>query len=334
LTPPAFPASKCVMEKAPGAAVDISIVVPVFNEAESIPELVERTFAAMEALGRPFEMILVDDGSTDGSREIFARLTRERPGLKVIRFSRNYGQTAAFAAGFDAASGGIIVTMDGDLQNPPEEIGRLVEDLEARDLDLVSGWRKDRKDRALSRKLPSFFANRIISKITGVKLHDYGCSLKAYRSDVLKGVQLYGELHRFIPVLVSMEGGRIGELPVGHAAREKGKSKYGILRTYKVIVDLMTVTFLKQYGDRPQHAFGIFGLFLLGAGIVIDAYLAGLKILTGVDIGGRPLLVLGTLMIIAGIQLLSIGLLSEVMARTYYESQGKPRYRIREILGK
>lgn len=334
MTPPAFPASKCVMEKAPGAAVDISIVVPVFNEAESIPELVERTFAAMEALGRPFEMILVDDGSTDGSREIFARLTRERPGLKVIRFSRNYGQTAAFAAGFDAASGGIIVTMDGDLQNPPEEIGRLVEDLEARDLDLVSGWRKDRKDRALSRKLPSFFANRIISKITGVKLHDYGCSLKAYRSDVLKGVQLYGELHRFIPVLVSMEGGRIGELPVGHAAREKGKSKYGILRTYKVIVDLMTVTFLKQYGDRPQHAFGIFGLFLLGAGIVIDAYLAGLKILTGVDIGGRPLLVLGTLMIIAGIQLLSIGLLSEVMARTYYESQGKPRYRIREILGK
>ncbi|MBN2721125.1 MAG: glycosyltransferase family 2 protein [Proteobacteria bacterium] len=322
------------MEKAPGAAADISIVVPVFNEAENIPELVERTFAAMEALGRPFEMILVDDGSTDESQEVFARLTRERPGLKVIRFSRNYGQTAAFAAGFDIASGGIIVTMDGDLQNPPEEIGRLVEELERRDLDLVSGWRKDRKDRALSRKLPSFFANRIISKITGVKLHDYGCSLKAYRSDVLKGVQLYGELHRFIPVLVSMEGGRIGELPVSHAAREKGKSKYGILRTYKVIVDLMTVTFLKQYGDRPQHAFGIFGLFLLGAGIAIDAYLAGLKILTGVDIGGRPLLLLGTLMIIAGIQLLSIGLLSEVMARTYYESQGKPRYRIREILGK
>ena len=322
------------MEKAPGAAVDISIVVPVFNEAENISELVERTFAAMEGLGRPFEMILVDDGSTDGSREIFTRLTRERPGLKVIRFSRNYGQTAAFAAGFDAASGGIIVTMDGDLQNPPEEIGRLVEDLETRDLDLVSGWRKDRKDRALSRKLPSFFANRIISRITGVKLHDYGCSLKAYRSEVLQGVQLYGELHRFIPVLVSMEGGRIGELPVRHAAREKGKSKYGILRIYKVIVDLMTVTFLKEYGDRPQHAFGIFGLFLLGAGIAIDAYLAGLKILTGVNIGGRPLLLLGTLMIIAGIQLLSIGLLSEVMARTYYESQGKPRYRIREILGK
>ena len=321
-------------QEAPGrSAVDISIVVPIYNEAENIPELVERTFAAMEGLGRPFEVILIDDGSTDQSRSVYSPLVPARPGLRVIRFSRNYGQTAAFAAGFDLAAGRIIVTMDGDLQNPPEEIGVLVAELEKRELDLVSGWRKDRKDRALSRKLPSFFANRIISRITGVKLHDYGCSLKAYRSDLLKGVQLYGELHRFIPVLVSMEGGRIGELPVRHAARKKGKSKYGILRAYKVIVDLMTVTFLKQYGDRPQHAFGIFGLFLLGAGTAIDAYLAGLKILTGEDIGGRPLLLLGTLMIIAGIQLLSIGLLSEVMARTYYESQGKPRYRVREILG-
>jgi glycosyltransferase involved in cell wall biosynthesis len=321
-------------EPIPGAAVDISIVVPVYNEVESIPELVERTFAVLEGMERPFEMILVDDGSTDGSEAIYSSLAHTYNGLKIIRFARNFGQTAAFAAGFDLASGKIIVTLDGDLQNPPEEIPGLVQHLEKRDLDLVSGWRKDRKDRALSRKLPSFFANRIISRITGVKLHDYGCSLKAYRSDVLKGVQLYGELHRFIPVLVSMEGGRIGEMPVRHESRKKGKSKYGILRTYKVIVDLLTVTFLKQYGDRPQHAFGIFGLLLMGGGIVVDGYLAGVKLLTGQDIGGRPLLILGTLMIIAGIQLLSIGLLSEVMARTYYESQGKPRYRIREILGR
>jgi glycosyltransferase involved in cell wall biosynthesis len=314
--------------------VDISIVVPIYNEVENIPELVERTFAVMEGMDRPFEVILVDDGSTDGSEAVYSSLAHTYEGLKVVRFARNFGQTAAFAAGFDLASGGIIVTMDGDLQNPPEEIPHLVGELEQRDLDLVSGWRQDRKDRALSRKIPSFFANRIISRITGVKLHDYGCSLKAYRADLLKGVQLYGELHRFIPVLVSMEGGRIAEMAVRHEARKKGKSKYGILRTYKVVVDLMTITFLKQYGDRPQHAFGLFGLLILGSGIVIDGYLAGVKLLAGQDIGGRPLLLLGTLMIIAGIQLLSIGLLSEVMSRTYYESQGKPRYRIRQILGK
>lgn len=321
-------------QEKPAGQIDISIVVPIYNEVENIPELVERTFAVMEGMDRPFEMILVDDGSTDGSEAVYSSLAHTYSGLKVVRFSRNFGQTAAFAAGFDLASGSIIVTMDGDLQNPPEEVPHLVEELEHKDLDLVSGWRKERKDRALSRKIPSFFANRIISRITGVKLHDYGCSLKAYRADVLKGVQLYGELHRFIPVLVSMEGGRISEIAVRHEARKKGKSKYGILRTYKVVVDLLTVTFLKQYGDRPQHAFGIFGFFLLIVGILIDAYLAAIKLLGGQDIGGRPLLLLGTLMIIAGIQLLSIGLLSEVMARTYYESQGKPRYRIRAILGK
>ena len=313
--------------------VDISIVVPIYNEVENIPELVERTFLVMEGVGRPFEMILVDDGSTDGSEAIYSSLAHTYEELKIIRFARNFGQTAAFAAGIDFAAGKIIVTLDGDLQNPPEEIPALVKELERGEYDLVSGWRKDRKDRALSRKLPSFVANRIISRITGVKLHDYGCSLKASTADVLKDIQLYGELHRFIPVLVSMEGGRITEMPVAHEARRKGTSKYGIFRTYKVIVDLLTVTFLKEYGDRPQHAFGFFGLLLFGIGVAIDGYLAGLKLITGQDIGGRPLLLLGTLMIIAGIQLLSIGLLSEVMARTYYESQGKPRYRIREILG-
>ncbi len=321
------------METDARAGVEISVVVPVYNEVENVPELVERTLAVLSGMGRPHELILVDDGSTDGSEALYSSLAHSLKPLKVVRFARNYGQTAAFAAGFDLAEGEIIVTMDGDLQNPPEEIPKVVEKLEAEGLDMVSGWRKDRKDRALSRKLPSFVANRIISRITGVKLNDYGCSLKAYRRDVLGRVQLYGELHRFIPVLVSMEGGKIAEVPVRHEARTRGQSKYGIMRTYRVVMDLLTVTFLKQYGDRPQHAFGFFGVLLLVTGFLIDGYLALLKLIGGVDIGTRPLLLLGTLMIIAGIQLLSIGLLSEVLARTYYESQDKSRYRIKEIVG-
>ena len=321
------------METDTGASIEISVVVPVYNEVENVPELVERTLAVLSDMGRSHELILVDDGSTDGSEALYSSLAHSMKPLKIVRFARNYGQTAAFAAGFDLAEGNIIVTLDGDLQNPPEEIPLVVDKLEAESLDMVSGWRKDRKDRALSRKLPSFIANRIISRITGVKLNDYGCSLKAYRRDILDRVQLYGELHRFIPVLVSMEGGKIGEVPVKHEARTRGQSKYGIMRTYRVIMDLMTVTFLKQYGDRPQHAFGFFGILLLVIGLLIDGYLALLKVIGGADIGTRPLLLLGTLMIIAGIQLLSIGLLSEVLARTYYESQDKSRYRIKEIVG-
>ncbi|NOY86878.1 MAG: glycosyltransferase family 2 protein [Deltaproteobacteria bacterium] len=321
------------MEKRPETSVDISVVVPIYNEMENIPPLTERVLSVMRGMSRPFELILVDDGSSDGSRDVYGPIADREPELKIVRFRRNFGQTAAMAAGFDIARGEIVVSLDGDLQNPPEEIPRLVERLEGDDLDLVSGWRRDRRDGAVSRKLPSFFANRIISRITGVKLHDYGCSLKAYRAEVLRDVQMYGELHRFLPVLVSMEGGRIAEMEVRHASRTMGRSKYGISRTYRVLMDLLTVTFLKQYGDRPQHAFGYFGVALFGGGFLIDGYLAALKLFTGADIGARPLLLLGTLMIIAGIQLLSIGLLSEVMARTYYESQGKPRYRIREIVG-
>ena len=322
-----------MMEKRPETSVDISVVVPIYNEMENIPPLTERVLSVMRGMNRPFELILVDDGSSDGSRDVYGPIADREPELKIVRFRRNFGQTAAMAAGFDIACGEIVVSLDGDLQNPPEEIPRLVERLEGDDLDLVSGWRRDRRDGAVSRKLPSFFANRIISGITGVKLHDYGCSLKAYRAEVLRDVQMYGELHRFLPVLVSMEGGRIAEMEVRHASRTMGRSKYGISRTYRVLMDLLTVTFLKQYGDRPQHAFGYFGVALFGGGFLIDGYLAALKLFTGADIGARPLLLLGTLMIIAGIQLLSIGLLSEVMARTYYESQGKPRYRIREIVG-
>jgi len=321
------------MEKHAEKQVDISITVPIYNERDNIEPLVARVLSVMREYGRSFELILVDDGSSDDSRSIYAPLSEREPELKVVRFRRNYGQTAAMAAGFDLARGDVIVSLDGDLQNPPEEIPAIIQKLEDEELDLVSGWRKNRQDRAISRKLPSFFANRIISRITGVKLHDYGCSLKAYRADILKSVQLYGELHRFLPVLVSIEGGSIGEMEVSHEPRTRGQSKYGITRTYRVLMDLLTITFLKQYGDRPQHAFGYFGVLLLGGGFLIDGYLAALKVMTGADIGGRPLLLLGTLMIIAGIQLLSIGLLSEVLARTYYESQGKPRYRVREIVG-
>jgi glycosyltransferase involved in cell wall biosynthesis len=317
-----------------GPQAEISVVVPLYDEKESIPELARRTLAAMRALGRPFELILVDDGSRDGSDGIYRPLAAAEPEVRVIRFARNYGQTAAFAAGFDAARGAIIVTLDGDLQNPPEEIGKVVAALEAGGYDLVSGWRRERQDRALSRRLPSFVANRIIGRVTGVRLHDYGCSLKAYRAPMAKSLQLYGELHRFLPVLVSIEGGRIGEVPVRHEARAAGASKYGITRTYRVLMDLLTVTFLSQYGDRPQHAFGLFGSLLLAGGVLVDGYLAALKLATGASIGSRPLLLLGTLMIISGIQLLSIGLLSEVAVRTYYESSGKRRYRIRETLGR
>jgi len=310
------------------------VVVPLYDERESVAELVRRTLAVMRGAGRPFELVLVDDGSRDGSEEVYRPLAASEPELRVVRFTRNYGQTAAFAAGFDAARGAIIVTLDGDLQNPPEEIPRVVEELARGGYDLVAGWRRDRQDRALSRRLPSFVANRIIGRITGIRLHDYGCSLKAFRPGIAKALPLYGELHRFIPVLVSMDGGRISELPVAHEPRARGTSKYGITRTYRVLMDLLTVTFLAQYGDRPQHAFGLFGSLLLAGGLLVDGYLAALKLMTGASIGSRPLLLLGTLMIISGIQLLGIGLLSEVAARTYYESSGKRRYRIRETLGR
>ncbi len=317
-----------------GGAPDISVVIPLYNERESIPELARRTLAVMRGLGRPFEVVLVDDGSTDGSEAVYRDLAGSEPGLRVVRLARNYGQTAAFAAGFEAARGGVIVTLDGDLQNPPEEIPRVVAALEAGGFDLAAGWRRDRRDRALSRRLPSWAANRIIGRVTGVRLHDYGCSLKAFRAQMAKSLPLYGELHRFIPVLVSLEGGRITEVPVAHRPRGAGRSKYGITRAFRVLMDLLTVTFLSQFGDRPQHAFGFFGTLLLAGGLLVDGYLAVLKIATGASIGSRPLLLLGTLMIISGIQLLSIGLLSEVAARTYYESQGKRRYRVRETIGR
>jgi len=306
-------------------------VIPVYNEEENLRELHSRLREVLDGLGRDYEVIAIDDGSTDRSFEVLKELKAQDERLKVIRFRRNFGQTAAFAAGFDHAQGDVVITMDADLQNDPADIPRLLEKLEE-GYDVVSGWRKERKDPFLSRRLPSMVANWLISRVTGVHLHDYGCSLKAYRKEVVKNVRLYGELHRFIPALASWMGVRVAEIPVTHHPRRFGKSKYGISRTIKVILDLLTVHFLLSYSTRPTHIFGLMGLGAFFLGFAIAAYLTFVKLAFKQDIGGRPLLMLGILLIMVGIQLVTMGLLGELVVRTYYEAQGKPIYMIREKL--
>lgn len=309
----------------------ISVVIPLYNEQESIPQLYDVLTSALDEYGKPFEVIVVDDGSRDGSYPMLRELAAEDSRFKVIRLRRNFGQTAAFAAGFDLASGEVVITMDADLQNDPRDIPKLMEKIEA-GYDIVSGWRKNRKDRFIDRKLPSMIANRLISNVTDVELHDYGCSLKAYRSDIIKDVQLYGELHRFIPALASQVGGAVTEVPVRHHERQYGQSKYGISRTIRVILDLITVWFLGGYATRPLHVFGTLGLLTAGAGVLTGLYLTLLKFLGHQDIGGRPLLLLAVLLVVVGVQLITMGLLGEINIRTYYESQNKPIYIVREIL--
>ncbi|MDQ7028752.1 MAG: glycosyltransferase family 2 protein [Ardenticatenia bacterium] len=313
------------------AGPEISVVIPLYNEEESIPELYRSLTEVLEACGRPYEIIVVDDGSTDGSYPLLRRLAAEDRRLKVIRLRRNFGQTAAFAAGFDRARGDIIVTMDADLQNDPRDIPKLLAKIDD-GFDIVSGWRVNRKDRFLDRKLPSIIANRLISNVTDVRLHDYGCSLKAYRADVLREVRLYGELHRFIPALASQVGGAVAEVPVNHHPRRYGRSKYGLSRTIRVILDLITVWFLGAYSTRPLHVFGTLGLGAAGVGMLLGFYLALVKFIGHQDIGTRPLLLLAVLLIVVGIQLITMGLLGEMIIRTYHESQGKPIYIVREVL--
>ncbi|MGF1538632.1 MAG: glycosyltransferase family 2 protein [Elainellaceae cyanobacterium] len=310
----------------------VSIVVPIYNEVESLVLLVDAIATTVSELGVPYEIICVDDGSTDGSTDLLRQLARERPYLQGIILRRNYGQTAAMAAGFKHAQGQAIVTLDGDLQNDPVDIPRIIAKLNE-GYDLVSGWRRHRQDDALTRLLPSKIANWLISKATGVQLHDYGCSLKAYRSELVADMNLYGELHRFLPALAFIEGARITEIPVGHHARQFGKSKYGLGRTIRVMLDLFTISFMKTFLTRPMHVFGAFGLGSAGLGILISLYLTVLKLVMGQDIGTRPLLILAVVLILAGLQLLSFGLLAEMMMRTYHESQGRPIYRIREVVG-
>ncbi len=309
----------------------ISVVIPAYNEEENLPVLYERLKAVLDKLEGDYEILFVDDGSTDGSFEVLRDLARRDGKVRVIRFRRNYGQTAAMYAGFEHATGDVIVTMDADLQNDPEDIPRLLRKLEE-GYDIVSGWRKDRKDPFLSRRLPSKIANWIISKVTGVELHDYGCTLKAYRSEIAKRYRLYGDMHRFLPALARRFGAKVTEIPVRHHPRLYGRSKYGIGRTVRVILDIFLVKFLNEYITKPLYVFGGMGFLLLTAGILIELYLTLLKIFTGADIGGRPLLLLGVLLILAGIQLLSTGIIAELIVRTYYESRGEKPYVIEEKL--
>jgi glycosyltransferase involved in cell wall biosynthesis len=310
---------------------ELSIVIPIRNEAPALPELHRELNEALTAWGASYEIIVVDDGSTDESFDILARLQAVDSRLRVIRLRRNFGQTAAFAAGFEHARGRLIVTSDGDLQNDPHDIPAMVKALE-RGSDIVCGWRKDRKDAFLSRRLPSAIANRLISAATGVHLHDYGCSLKVFRAEVVKPLKLYGEMHRFLPAIASEQGVTIAEVVVNHRARRYGRSKYGIGRTVRVILDLLTVKFLLSYSTRPLQIFGLIGfaMGLLGTGIT--GWLAYVRLTGQESIANRPLLLFGILLIFTGVQLVTLGLLAELQARTYHESQNKPTYAIREIL--
>ena len=311
--------------------VELSVIIPIKNESPNLEALHREVTAALDPWGRSYEVIVVDDGSTDDSFQILSRLQASDARWRVIRFRRNFGQTAAFSAGFAHARGRFIATSDGDLQNDPRDIPAMVARLEQDDLDIVCGWRKDRKDAFLSRLLPSMLANRLISWATGVRLHDYGCSLKIFRAEVVKPLKLYGEMHRFIPAIASEQGVRIAEVVVNHRARLHGASKYGISRTIRVILDLLTVKFLLSYSTRPVQIFGLIGLSMLTPGGFILAYLAFDKMVLGASIGNRPLLLLGILLVFTGVQLVTLGLLAELQARTYHESQDKPTYVIREI---
>jgi glycosyltransferase involved in cell wall biosynthesis len=310
---------------------DVSIVVPIFNEVENLPDLVARIGAAMAAQPLAFELLAVDDGSTDGSRPKLRELAATHPWLRPIFLARNYGQSSALQAGFDRVRGRYVVTLDADLQNEPDDIPLLLQRLQTdAEVDMVSGWRKDRQDAELSRKLPSRIANRLISSATGVHLHDYGCALKAYRRPIIDRIRLYGELHRFIPSLAKEAGARIAEVPVRHHARTRGVSKYGIDRTFRVILDLILIVFFMRYRQRPLHAFGGLGLWLATPGALMLLWLLIEKLL-GASIGGRPALLAGVMLVLMGVQLIVAGLIGELLIRIYHEAGGKPQFYAEEM---
>jgi glycosyltransferase involved in cell wall biosynthesis len=313
-------------------APEISVFLPVFNEEPNLRPLHAKLVQALQALNRSAEIVYVDDGSTDGSLKILRELAQRDPRVRVVALKRNYGQTAAMAAGIDAAQGEVLIPMDADLQNDPADITRLLDKLDE-GYDVVSGWRKDRKDKMVSRKIPSMLANRLISWIGGVPLHDYGCSLKAYRRESLQDVRLYGEMHRFIPIYASWAGAKVTEIPVEHHARTMGKSKYGIERTLKVVFDLMTIKFMASYQTKPIYVFGSFGMLAFAISFLAGLYAVFLKIFHRADFVQTPLPILAIVMFAVGIQFVLMGLLAEMLVRTYHESQAKPIYAVRERLG-
>ncbi|HJQ68769.1 MAG TPA: glycosyltransferase family 2 protein [Blastocatellia bacterium] len=311
------------------ARPEISVFLPVFNEEENIEPLNEKLTRSLEQLGRSFEVIYVDDGSTDGSLERLRLIAERDRRVRVIALRRNYGQTAAMSAGIDHARGDILIPMDADLQNDPGDIIRLLEKLD-QGYDVVSGWRKDRKDKWLTRRIPSMMANRLISAISGVKLHDYGCSLKAYRRDALADVKLYGEMHRFIPIYANWAGARVAEIPVTHHARHAGTSKYGLSRTIKVVFDLITIKFMSSYLTKPLYLFGMAGLICLVVSIITLMLALFLRFVHDIHLNRMPLATFAMIMFGMGIQFIFMGLLAEMIVRTYHESQNKPTYLIRE----
>ncbi|MBE9036478.1 glycosyltransferase family 2 protein [aff. Roholtiella sp. LEGE 12411] len=317
----------------PAIVPDVSVVVPIRDEVESLPLLLEAIASTLSASQLSYEIICVDDGSTDGSGEFLKKAAQTRNDLKAVILRRNYGQTAAMSAGFNYALGKAIVTLDADLQNDPADIPMLLAKLDE-GYDLVSGWRQKRQDGAVNRLLPSKIANWLIRRTTSVNIHDYGCSLKAYRAELVADMHLYGELHRFLPALAYIEGARITEMPVRHHARRFGRSKYGLSRTFRVLMDLLTILFMKKFLTRPMHVFGLLGLISMVSGGAIGIYLTFVKLALGQMIGNRPLLILAVLLLVTGVQLFCFGLLAELLMRTYHESQGRPIYRVREVVAK
>ena len=307
----------------------ISIVVPIYNESENITLLINEIFDVMGKHKLDFELIIVNDGSVDNTINVLETISLEKQ-LIVINLRKNYGQTAALAAGFDNSNGEIIVTLDGDLQNDPNDIPNLITKINE-GYDLICGWRFERKDKLINRRIPSKIANRLIGKVTGIFLHDYGCSLKAFKREIIKDIKLYGELHRFLPVLANIEGAKIREIKVNHRKRKYGYSKYGIDRTFRVLMDLLTVWFMNKFLTRPMYVFGFIGIISIISSFIISSYLIVLKFL-GENIGNRPLLMFALILGIAGVQLFSFGLLGELLMRTYHESQNRPIYRVRNII--
>ncbi len=309
----------------------LSILIPIFNEEESISPLYDRLITALKKTGRPYEVIFIDDGSSDSSLEILLDISKRNPNVKVISLSRNFGQTAALSAGIDFSSGEILIPMDGDLQNDPEDILSLLQKIEE-GYDVVSGWRKTRKDPFFTRRFPSMIANKIISSIGGVRLHDYGCMLKAYKRDILKNIRLYGEMHRFIPLYAHWIGARVSEIPVNHFPRRSGSSKYGLSRIFKVVLDLMVVKFLLSYSQKPIYVFGGMGLLMMLGAILSGGFAIYLKIFKGISFILTPLPLLSVLLLMLGFLSILMGFLAEILTRTYYESQRKPTYQIKETI--